>query len=199
MCELEAPTISKCPSAGRSKSSTTHRRKRIGPKSNKPCGPVPRKHCPSKKRKTDNAVIAPRATREDGSSGGSRPTASAETARATGSRWRTSTPTTPPTAGTSARRKTSCASASTKSATSPWVWRWRASRAGVYPYQKVIIDDKHGEIVGFWKQIVNKTDGTTGGDLRHRRQLVPAQRRRQDRVAARLLRLRPRPAYMFGS
>ena len=30
----------------------------------------------------------------------------------------------------------------------------------VYEYQKVLIDDKQGEIVGFWKQIVNKTDGT---------------------------------------
>jgi hypothetical protein len=29
-----------------------------------------------------------------------------------------------------------------------------------YEYQKVLIDDKQGEIVGFWKQIVNKTDGT---------------------------------------
>nr|WP_090279986.1 hypothetical protein [Mycolicibacterium komanii]CRL76063.1 hypothetical protein CPGR_04327 [Mycolicibacterium komanii] len=30
----------------------------------------------------------------------------------------------------------------------------------VYEYQKVLIDDKQGEIVGFWKQIVNKSDGT---------------------------------------
>jgi hypothetical protein len=28
-----------------------------------------------------------------------------------------------------------------------------------YPYQKVIIDDKQGEIVGFWKQIVTDGDG----------------------------------------
>ncbi len=45
----------------------------------------------------------------------------------------------------------------------------------VYEYQKVLVDEKQGEIVGFWKQIVNKTDGTQGRDLRHRRQLVPAQ------------------------
>ncbi len=31
----------------------------------------------------------------------------------------------------------------------------------VYEYQKVLIDDKAGEIVGFWKQIVNKGDGTS--------------------------------------
>ena len=31
----------------------------------------------------------------------------------------------------------------------------------VYEYQKVLVDEKQGEIVGFWKQIVNKTDGTT--------------------------------------
>jgi len=30
----------------------------------------------------------------------------------------------------------------------------------VYEYQKVLIDEKQGEVVGFWKQIVNKTDGT---------------------------------------
>jgi hypothetical protein len=30
----------------------------------------------------------------------------------------------------------------------------------VYEYQKVLVDDKQGEVVGFWKQIVNKTDGT---------------------------------------
>jgi hypothetical protein len=29
-----------------------------------------------------------------------------------------------------------------------------------YEYQKVLIDEKQGEIVGFWKQIVNKSDGT---------------------------------------
>ena len=44
----------------------------------------------------------------------------------------------------------------------------------VYEYQKVLVDEKLGEIVGFWKQIVNKTDGTQRRDLRHRRQLVPA-------------------------
>jgi hypothetical protein len=30
----------------------------------------------------------------------------------------------------------------------------------VYEYQKVLVDDKQNEIVGFWKQIVNKTDGS---------------------------------------
>jgi hypothetical protein len=29
-----------------------------------------------------------------------------------------------------------------------------------YEYQKVLVDDKQNEIVGFWKQIVNKSDGT---------------------------------------
>jgi hypothetical protein len=31
----------------------------------------------------------------------------------------------------------------------------------VYEYQKVIIDEKQNEIVGFWKQIANKTDGSS--------------------------------------
>ena len=29
-----------------------------------------------------------------------------------------------------------------------------------YPYQRVIIDDKIGEIVGFWKQVATHSDGT---------------------------------------
>jgi hypothetical protein len=32
----------------------------------------------------------------------------------------------------------------------------------VYEYQKVLVDEKQNEIVGFWKQIVHKTDGTDG-------------------------------------
>lgn len=30
----------------------------------------------------------------------------------------------------------------------------------VYEYQKVLVDEKQNEVVGFWKQIVNKGDGT---------------------------------------
>lgn len=30
----------------------------------------------------------------------------------------------------------------------------------VYEYQKVLVDEKQNEIVGFWKQIANKSDGT---------------------------------------
>ncbi|MBV9090183.1 MAG: nuclear transport factor 2 family protein [Mycobacteriaceae bacterium] len=29
-----------------------------------------------------------------------------------------------------------------------------------YPYQRVIVDDKIGEVVGFWKQIATDSDGT---------------------------------------
>jgi len=29
-----------------------------------------------------------------------------------------------------------------------------------YEYQKVLVDEKQSEIVGFWKQVVNKSDGT---------------------------------------
>jgi hypothetical protein len=32
-----------------------------------------------------------------------------------------------------------------------------------YPYQKVIIDDKIGEVVGFWKQIAGRAGDTAGG------------------------------------
>ncbi|WNG81353.1 nuclear transport factor 2 family protein [Mycobacterium sp. ITM-2016-00316] len=31
----------------------------------------------------------------------------------------------------------------------------------VYEYQKTLIDEKQNEIVGFWKQIANKSDGTS--------------------------------------
>ena len=31
----------------------------------------------------------------------------------------------------------------------------------VYEYQKVLIDDKQNEIVGFWKQIAHKSDGSS--------------------------------------
>ena len=63
----------------------------------------------------------------------------------------------------------------------------------VYEYQKVLIDDKQGEIVGFWKQIVNRPTasveiyGIGGSWFRLTERRGPA-----DRVAARLLRLRPR-------
>ena len=61
-----------------------------------------------------------------------------------------------------------------------------------YPYQKVLIDEKIGEVVGFWKQVATDAYGGTIRHLRNRRELVPAGRRRSDRVAAGLLRLRPR-------
>ena len=61
-----------------------------------------------------------------------------------------------------------------------------------YEYQKVLVDEKLGEVVGFWKQIVNKSDGTRdeiygigGSWFRLNDDLI-------DRVAARLLRLRAR-------
>ena len=62
----------------------------------------------------------------------------------------------------------------------------------VYEYQKVLVDEKQGEIVGFWKQIVNKSDGTQDeiygiGGSWFRLNVESA-----DRVAARLLRLRAR-------
>jgi hypothetical protein len=33
-----------------------------------------------------------------------------------------------------------------------------------YPYQKVIIDDRQGEIVGFWKQVVTDPENPEGGE-----------------------------------
>ena len=81
-----------------------------------------------------------------------RPTAT-PSAPATGGRWPSCTPRTPPTAGTRARTRSSWPSAGTRSATLPSASRWAGSTAGTYPYQKVLIDEAQGEVVGFWKQI----------------------------------------------
>ena len=62
----------------------------------------------------------------------------------------------------------------------------------VYEYQKVLVDDKQGEVVGFWKQIVNKSDGTQGEIYGIGGSWFRLNDRPEDRVAARLLRLRPR-------
>ena len=65
----------------------------------------------------------------------------------------------------------------------------------VYEYQKVLIDEKQGEIVGFWKQIVNKCDGSRdeiygiGGSWFR---LTAGEDEAAHRMATRLLRLRPR-------
>ena len=62
----------------------------------------------------------------------------------------------------------------------------------VYEYQKVLIDEKQNEIVGFWKQIANKGDGTRDEIYGIGGSWFRLERRAADRVAARLLRLRPR-------
>ncbi len=47
-----------------------------------------------------------------------------------------------------------------------------------YPYQKVLIDPKQGEVIGLWKQIADTTrpDGSPYVDRRARRELVPLRR-----------------------
>jgi hypothetical protein len=66
----------------------------------------------------------------------------------------------------------------------------------VYEYQKVLVDDKLGRDRRLLEADRQQDRRHPGRDLRHRRQLVPARRRRgrssQDRVAARLLRFRSR-------
>ena len=62
----------------------------------------------------------------------------------------------------------------------------------VYEYQKVLVDEKLGEIVGFWKQIVNKSDGTQDEIYGIGGSWFRLNRRSEDRMAARLLRLRSR-------
>ena len=66
MCEVEAPDYFKVPKRGQVEilNDDTARR-RSGRRSNKPCGPVPRKHCPSEKRKTEQWPSLPREQLED--------------------------------------------------------------------------------------------------------------------------------------
>ena len=66
MCELEAPDYFTVPKRGKVEIlEPTPRRKRIGPKSSKPCGPAPRKHCPSKKKETRKVTPMPSLPREE--------------------------------------------------------------------------------------------------------------------------------------
>ena len=47
-----------------------------------------------------------------------------------------------------------------------------------YPYQKVLIDEQQGEVLGLWKQVADATQGRRDQlrDRRARRQLVPLRR-----------------------
>ena len=69
-----------------------------------------------------------------------------------------------------------------------------------YPYQKVLIDDQQGEVIGLWKQVADATrsDGTELRDRRPRRQLVPLRRQLPMVVAAGLLRRRQRRCHLHG-
>lgn len=63
-----------------------------------------------------------------------------------------------------------------------------------YPYQKVLIDDQQGEVLGFWKQIAT-TPLSRWRHVRGRRvrwELVPLRRQLPVELAARLLRRRQR-------
>ncbi len=63
----------------------------------------------------------------------------------------------------------------------------------VYEYQKVLIDEKQNEIVGFWKQIANKSDGTQDEIYGIGGSWFRLNDQSAHRVAAGFLRLRPRP------
>ena len=59
-----------------------------------------------------------------------------------------------------------------------------------YPYQRVIIDDKIGEIVGFWKQVATDADGTESEIYGIGGSWFRYAGNGKIRLAARLLRLR---------
>ena len=189
MCEVEAPDYFKVPKRGQVEILNDAPPEEDRARSNKPCGPAPRKPCPSEKRMTEHGRHCPASNWRTGSSGGSRPTA---TPRRHGD-WRP------------------LADFYADDATYGWnigpkedvmcvgIDEIRDIALGLemaglegwsYPYQKVVIDDKIGEIVGFWKQIADgprRSRRRRARDLRHRRQLVPADRGgrgSQDRVAA---------------
>jgi len=68
-----------------------------------------------------------------------------------------------------------------------------------YPYQKVLIDEQQGEILGLWKQVADakKADGTNY-EIAGWGQLVPLRRELPVVVAARLLRRRQRRGRLPG-
>ena len=69
-----------------------------------------------------------------------------------------------------------------------------------YPYQKVLIDEQQGEVLGLWKQVADakKADGTNYEIAGLGRQLVPLRRELPVVVAARLLRRRQRRRHLHG-
>ena len=135
-------------------------RNRIGCRSNKPCGPAPPKHYPSGKRKTDNAVVDPEeldnwveqwleANRVCEQKGDWKPLADFYTEDATYG-WNSGPKEDVMCVGRDEIRDVALG------------LEMEGLENWVYEYQKVLVDEKLGEIVGFWKQIVNKTDGTRG-------------------------------------
>ncbi len=70
-----------------------------------------------------------------------------------------------------------------------------------YPYDRVLIDDKQGEVVAFWRQVApaSRPDGSALRDPRRRRVVVPLRRRLPLGMAARFLRLRQRDGALHGA
>ncbi len=150
-------TCSRCPSAASSRSSTQSHPTTSARTSNGRSKCVPPKLFPSQRKRTDNGVT--RSTRRLGRPLAARPTR------------------------TRRRQATGRTSADfyTEDATYGWNigpkedvmcvgkdeirdvalgLEMQGLDNWVYEYQKVLVDEKQNEIVGFWKQIVNKTDGT---------------------------------------
>ena len=156
MCELEAPDYFKVPKRGQVEILNDEPPEEDRARSNKPCGRAPRKHYPSEKRKTDMPSF-PREELEDccRAVAGGQPRGRKKAATGGG-----------------------LADFYTDDATYGWnigpkedvmcvgIDEIRDIALGQemeglegwkYPYQRVIIDDKLGEIVGFWKQVANQT------------------------------------------
>ena len=66
MCELEAPDHFKVPKRGKVEILNAEPPEEDRARSNKPCGPAPPKHCPSKKRKSEHAGIRAQGSRRLG-------------------------------------------------------------------------------------------------------------------------------------
>ena len=156
MCELEAPGTSRVPKRGPvERSWTTSPGRGARRRSSSPS-----KACPTQALSIKGLTMPslPREVLEDFVERWLEANREAEP-QATGRAWPTSAPTTLPTAGTSDPRRCHVRRYRRDPERRTGSGDVRPGGLESYPYQKVIIDDKIGEVVGFWKQVATDADG----------------------------------------
>jgi len=53
--------------------------------------------------------------------------------------------------------RSSWPSDATRSATSPSVSKWEGWDGWVYPYEEILVDERRGHVIGFWRQVADST------------------------------------------